>query len=82
MNILGILIENITTFTKEVIILVKVKVMLSREIKVVRNMGGNHTVSAQGINNNSQCFFYLENKKAKGDFDYEQLSETERKSTE
>ena len=33
-------------------------------------MGGNRTVKTQGINNNRQCLFYLENKKAKGDFYY------------
>ena len=44
--------------------------VIIREIKAVRNMGGNRTVKTQGINNNRQCLFNLENKKAKGDFDY------------
>ena len=37
-------------------------------------MGGNRTARTQGINNNRQCLFYLENYLEeivqKGDFDY------------
>ena len=41
--------------------------MLSREIKAVKNMVMNRTANTQGINNNRQCLFYLENNKTESE---------------